>query len=88
MSKISAFFSNVWTKIKSFFSYSETILWARIQAAVGFVLAVAGGVDWTAVTSNFANAKQALWVGIGLVANGVITEILRRRNAVMPTPTA
>lgn len=74
-----------WDNIKAWFKRSETIAWARFQTLAGFVLAVSGGIDWTAVTSNFADAKHAMWIGIGLVINGVTTELLRRRNATLPT---
>jgi hypothetical protein len=74
-----------WDNVKAWFKRSETIAWARLQTLAGFVLAVAGGIDWTTITSNFANAKQALWIGIGLTANGIVTELLRRRNATLPS---
>lgn len=73
--------SNIWTKIKEFFNESTTILYARIQALVGFIFAVAGTVDWSAIqTWDFTTPRQTAWLGIGLVVNGVITEILRRRS--------
>lgn len=74
-----------WDNVKAFFKRSETIFYARLQTVAGFFLAVAGGIDWTQVTNLFNNAKQAMWLGIGLVVNGIVTEVLRRRNANLPS---
>ena len=74
------FLKSFWDKTKAFFSYSETVLLARLQVIAGFILAVLGGIDWTAL-SDFTSYKQTMWLSIGLVANGVLTELIRRRNA-------
>ena len=74
-----------WDNTKAFFKRSETIFYAQLQAVVGFFLAVAGGIDWTQVSNLFSKPKQALWLGVGLVVNGIVTEILRRRNATLPS---
>lgn len=73
--------NNTWESIKDFFKRSETILWARIQAIAGLVLAVMGSIDWSQIQSwDFTTPKQTAWLGIGLIVNGFVTEILRRRN--------
>ena len=66
--------------MKGWFKYSETILLARTQVFLGFVLAGLANVDWTAL-SNFVSFKQSLSLAVGLVANGMLTEYARRRNA-------
>ena len=71
----------MWDNIKAFFKRSEVILYARLQALSGFVLAVLGSMDWSQIqTWDFTTPKQTAWLGIGLVVNGTVTELLRRRN--------
>ncbi|MER9217853.1 hypothetical protein NKI48_02810 [Mesorhizobium sp. M0644] len=67
----------MWTRIKKFFSGSETIFWARFQAALGVVAAVVTYVD-PQVLSPIIPGK---WFPLFLVINGVLTEFLRRRRA-------
>ena len=75
--------SDFWDGLKAFFKRSEVILYARIQSLSGFVLAVLGSMDWSQIqTWDFTTPKQTAWLGIGLVVNGTVTEILRRRNMV------
>lgn len=69
-----------WENTKAFFKNSETILYARLQVLSGFALAVFSSIDWTTVTMNLNDAKNSLYIAIGLIVNGVITEVLRRRN--------
>lgn len=77
MDKLHAF----WDNVKAFFKRSETIFYARLQALSGFVLAVAGTVDWSVIKDwDFTTPKQTAWLGFGLVFNGIVTELLRRRN--------
>lgn len=73
---LSSFFEDV----KGWFKYSETILLARLQMFSGFVLAGLANVDWTAL-SNFTSFKQSMWLSVGLVANGLLTEYARRRGS-------
>lgn len=84
MSQLTDTLSKWWDNTKAFFKRSETIFYARLQVLSGFFLAVFSGIDWTTVTMNLQNAKQSLYIAAGLVANGVITEYLRRRNATLP----
>lgn len=79
--KTRKFFSGLWEDVKSFFKHSTVIFWARIQALAGILLAAAGTVDWTAVASlDWKNMTTATWVAVAMVANGLITELLRRRT--------
>lgn len=73
--------SNLWDNVKAFFKRSEVIFYARLQSLAGFVLAVLSQVDWNTIqTWDFTSPKQTAWLGIGLIVNGTITELLRRRN--------
>ena len=74
-----------WDDTKAFFKRSEVIFYSRLQVMSGFILAVFTGIDWTSVTMKLDDAKQSLYIAAGLIANGIITETLRRRNAIMPT---
>lgn len=74
-----------WEDVKAFFKYSETILWARIQVLTGFLLTVFGAIDWSPFLGmNVLNTdfswNQVAWLGIITITNGVITELVRRRN--------
>lgn len=72
---------DAWTKVKNFFKDSATIFYARLQTFVGLVVAIAGGIDWSQIGQlDWTTPKQTMWIGIGIVANGVITEITRRRS--------
>jgi hypothetical protein len=59
------------------FSNSETILWARIQTALGVVASIVTFVE----PSVIAPILPAEWFPYLLVANGVFTEVLRRLRA-------
>ncbi len=74
-----------WDNTKAFFKRSETIFYARLQVFSGFMLAAFTGIDWTTITMKLDDAKQSLYLASGLIANGIITELLRRRNANLPT---
>lgn len=72
---------SAWTGVKNFFRNSATIFYARLQAFVGLALAVAGGIDWSQIAQlNWTTPKQTVWIGIGIVVNGIITEMTRRRT--------
>lgn len=74
-------FTNLWDQTKAFFKRSEVIFYARFQMLAGFLLSVAGAIDWTSITSlNWTTPKQTIWAGVAIVVNGFITELLRRRN--------
>lgn len=67
----------MWTRIKAFFSGSETIAWARLQVFIGGLA--------TALTyvppEVLAPVIPSKWFSLFLVANGLATEFLRRRRA-------
>lgn len=67
----------MWTRIKAFFSDSETIFWARLQAFIGVVAGIVTYVD-PAVLQPIIPGD---WFPVFLVINGVLTEFLRRRRA-------
>jgi len=74
-----------WDSTKAFFKRSEVIFYSRLQVLSGFMLAVCGSIDWTQVTVNLKDSRQSLYIASGLIANGVITEVLRRRNSTLAT---
>lgn len=72
----------MWNKIRAFFKDSETIAWARLQAALGFVVAVGAGMDWSPlvglVSAGGFSKAQIIGLAITLAAQGAFTEIFRR----------
>lgn len=79
--KIKTWFQGVWNKIISWTKNSSTILWARIQGIVGLLLAAATAVDWSGIARlDWAHDKTSMYVGLGLVANAILTESARRRT--------
>lgn len=71
-----------WDNIKAFFKRSEVIFYSRLQSLAGFILTVAGSIDWGAIAQlDWTTPKQTVWLGVGLIVNGTITELLRRRNS-------
>lgn len=75
----------LWERIFGFFKRSETIVWARLQAAVGFLVAVAGGLDWAPlvglVSAGGFTRGQVIGLAITLFLQGLFTEWLRRLRA-------
>jgi hypothetical protein len=73
-----------WDSIKAFFKYSETILIARTEAAVGLVTMAVGGMDWSPLLGiNFDTGfsrNQVFWLGGVSFVKGLFTELARRRN--------
>jgi hypothetical protein len=71
----------MWKKVKSWFSNSVTILWARLQVlagvAVASVLALASDPN---VTGALQAALQPKFIPYYVIAIGLITEIARRRT--------
>ena len=66
----------LWQRVKRFFADSETIAWARIQAALGILAGIVTYVD-PVVLQPIVPPDWFPWL---LVANGVLTEYLRRRR--------
>ena len=67
----------LWTRIKAWFAHSETIAWARLQAALGLAVAILTYVDPQLIAPVLPSAYLP-WF---LLANGIATEVLRRRRA-------
>jgi len=66
----------MWNRIKAFFRDSETIFWARLQAFLGVAGAAVTYVD----PSVLQPVLPPEWFPWLLVANGLLTEYLRRRR--------
>lgn len=60
-------------RAKTWFDSSETILWARLQVVVGAIWTVLSASDLSPLLDP---RSLTYW----LIANGVITELLRRRG--------
>ncbi len=67
----------MWEKLKAFFKRSETILWARLNALIGFLAVAATYVDPSLIQPILTPQNFAIYIFI----NGVATEYLRRRRA-------
>jgi hypothetical protein len=67
----------MWTRIKAFFSGSETIAWARLQMFVGAAAEIVTYIDPQVLSPIIPHE----WFPAFLVANGLATEFLRRRRA-------
>jgi len=64
----------MWQRIKAFFSDSETIFWARLQALFGFIGSVMAVVDPSLLQPLLTPKGFAIY----LLVNGIVTELLRR----------
>ena len=71
----------MWSKIKSWFGNSLTILWARIQVISGLLaaslMAVASDPN---VTGAIQVALEPKFIPYYVIAIGLVTEIARRRT--------
>ena len=71
----------MWSKTKSWFGNSLTILWARIQVLAGllaaFLMALATDPN---VTGAVQAALEPRFIPYYVIAVGLITEIARRRT--------
>jgi len=71
----------MWDKIKAWFKHSITILWARIVAVAGLLLAAAQSVLADPnVTGAVQSALQPKFIPYYVIAIGLVTEIARRRS--------
>ena len=71
----------MWDKIKAWFKHSITILWARIVAVAGMLLAAAQSVLADPnVTGAVQSALQPKFIPYYVIAIGLVTEIARRRS--------
>lgn len=66
----------MWKRIKKFFSDSETIFWARLQAVLGVIAGIVVYVE----PHVLAPVLPPEWFPVFLVINGLATEYLRRRR--------
>lgn len=79
-------FSNILDNVKAFFKRSWSIFIARAELFTGFIIGVVGSIDW----AGFANIdfgagfsrNQTMWIAIGLVIKGIVSEIGRRAGTV------
>jgi hypothetical protein len=72
----------MWEKIKSWFKHSVTILWARMVALVGLLLASGQSLLGDPnISSAIQSALQPKFIPYYVIAIGLITEIARRRTA-------
>lgn len=74
--------NTAWSKVKSWFKDSVTILWARIQYVIGIVgaglIGAFSGYDFTQLASM--DLKSAFKMLAFSALAGVITEVCRRRT--------
>jgi hypothetical protein len=72
----------MWDKVKAWFKHSLTILWARIVALVGLLLAAGEQLlQDPNINSAVQSALQPKLIPYYVVAIGLITELARRRTA-------
>jgi hypothetical protein len=71
----------MWDKAKAWFRHSVTILWARVVALTGLLLAAS---DALLTDPNVAAAIQSVlqpkWIPYFIIGIGLITELARRRT--------
>jgi hypothetical protein len=71
----------MWEKIKAWFKHSITILWARVVALAGLLLAA--GQSLLAdpnVSGAIQSVLQPKFIPYYVIAIGLVTEIARRRT--------
>jgi len=72
----------MWEKLKAAFKHSATILWARIVALAGILLASAQSL---VADPNVNDAIHAVlkpdYIPYYVIAIGIVTELCRRRTA-------
>lgn len=81
--KIKDKFNALVEKAKVWCKDSVTILWARIQIFVGIVLGALSAMDFTSFATfdwSSGNWKTLAFVALGVIVNGFITEMARRRT--------
>lgn len=64
----------MWSKIRRFFSDSETIFLARLQMVLGIAWEIAAAVDWSPVV-------PPKYLPYYMIAAGILTELARRARA-------
>ena len=72
----------MWDKTKAWFKHSMTILWARIVALAGALMAAGMNLlDDQSVRDAVQAALQPRYIPYYVIAIGLITELARRRTA-------
>ena len=72
----------MWDKIKTWFKHSVTILWARMVALAGLLLAAGQSLLGDPnISSAIQSALQPQFIPYYVIAIGLITELARRRTA-------
>jgi hypothetical protein len=71
----------MWDKIKAWFKHSLTILWARVVALVGLLIASTQAlIADPNVTGAIQAALQPKFIPYYVIGIGLITELMRRRT--------
>jgi hypothetical protein len=71
----------MWDKIKAWFKYSLTILWARVIALAGLLLAAGEALLADPnVTGAIQSVLQPKFIPYFIIAIGLVTELARRRT--------
>jgi len=71
----------MWDKIKAWFKYSLTILWARVIALAGLLLAAGEALLADPnVTGAIQSVLQPKFIPYYVIAVGLVTELARRRT--------
>ncbi len=72
----------MWKKIKTWFKHSVTILWARLVALVGLLLAAGQSLLGDPnINSAVQSILQPKFIPYYVIAIGIVTELARRRTA-------
>lgn len=72
----------MWEKIKAWFHDSETVFYARLQAAAGaLIVAIQMPELMTVLLTDGDISWPRLIIAAVLLVNGFVTEYLRRRRA-------
>ncbi len=71
----------MWGKIKAWFKHSLTILWARVVALAGLLLAAGESLLGDPnVTGAIQSVLQPKFIPYYVIAIGLVTELARRRT--------
>ena len=72
----------MWDKVKAWFRHSVTILWARVVALAGLLLAAGQSVLADPnVNGAVQQVLQPKYIPYYVIAIGLVTELARRRTA-------
>lgn len=66
----------MWQRVRTFFKDSEVLFWARLQALLGFIGSITAVIDPSLLEPLLTPKGLALY----MLANGLLTEYLRRRR--------